>query len=318
MVVLAQHGLAVVAAVLALASPQQEGAPTGPAAALSFQVARSVLFEADRAAHPICNEGAEPEQIACLIGARFARDPKAAEIALSLYWTTGCVAGLLPEQDFDGAYRGRLHLVPRLPVGAHRKHLEWLAAALTEFDGFFTGLEHRLGRPLGYRWRNLELRFFESVRRRTPSAWASGWNVSYNVAGSLFRSASGVRDTLFHEVFHLNDFARGGWSERALASVYQRIVERCGTKVKCLAPYAPDSIIVRGGTYYAFMPDNGVQEYAADVAKRWYVEHRLLRQGRKVSRPFKCGPPENAEAWRLVAEEFFGGIDDVPACPRPR
>ena len=29
---------------------------------------------------------------------------------------------------------------------------------------------------------------------------------------------------------------------------------------------------------------------------------------------FKCGPPENAEAWRLIADEFFAGVDRVPPC----
>jgi len=180
-------------------------------------------------------------------------------------------------------------------------------------------VEREAGRPLQYRWRPLELRFFESLKRRTPSAWASNWNVSYNVAGSLFGSAAGVRGTMFHELFHLNDFARGTWSRRALGPTYERIVARCGTAVRCLAPYAPDAVIVRvpGGTYYAFMPENGVQEYAADVAKRWYVEHRLLRGKQKLARPFKCGPPENAQAWKLVVDEFFGGVDRVPACPTP-
>ena len=30
---------------------------------------------------------------------------------------------------------------------------------------------------------------------------------------------------------------------------------------------------------------------------------------------FKCGPPENARAWRLLVDEFFGGLDRTPACP---
>ncbi len=321
MLALAQHGLAVVGAVLALASPQ-EAIPANPrlTPALSVEVAKTVLYEADGAVQPGCEEGTDAERISCLLEARFRADPLAAQAALALYRRTGAVVGLLPEQDFDGSYRGKLHFVPRLPVAEHRKHLEWLAAALTEFDELFTSLEQRLGKPLSYRWRALELRFFESVKARTPSAWASEWNVSYNVNGSLFRSAAGVRETMFHELFHLNDFDRGGWSRRALSGVYDRIVARCGTAVKCLAPYSPDGIVVKvkGGTYYDFMPQNGVQEYAADVAKRWFVEHRALRAGEKVARPFKCATPENAEAWKLVVDEFFGGVDDVPACPAQR
>jgi hypothetical protein len=30
--------------------------------------------------------------------------------------------------------------------------------------------------------------------------------------------------------------------------------------------------------------------------------------------PFKCGPPENAKAWDLLKDEFFGGVDLVPPC----
>jgi hypothetical protein len=31
-------------------------------------------------------------------------------------------------------------------------------------------------------------------------------------------------------------------------------------------------------------------------------------------KPFKCGNPENAKAWALVVQEFFGGVDLIPAC----
>ncbi|MBI5547743.1 MAG: hypothetical protein HY901_28000 [Deltaproteobacteria bacterium] len=302
------------AGVVALAAPL-DAAAAEPTHAIGLAQAREILFSADKrsVAEERCGTGAEREQIACFVALRFAEDAKAAKLAVDLYERTGTVAGTLPEQDFDGAYRGRLHLVPKLPVGPHRRHLEWAAAALLELDDFFADLQRDA--PVNYRWKPLDLRFFESVKRRTPSAWASGWEVAYNVSGSLFGSAAGVRETMFHEVFHLNDFARGQWSQRALADVYGRIVARCGTRIGCLAPYAPDPIIVRGGTYYAFMPDNGVAEYAADLAKRYYVEHRALMRKQKLpGRPFKCLAPENAEAWRRVSQEFFGGVDRVPAC----
>jgi hypothetical protein len=35
-----------------------------------------------------------------------------------------------------------------------------------------------------------------------------------------------------------------------------------------------------------------------------------------VKRPFKCGPAENAKAWAALVEEFFGGVDLVPACTK--
>jgi hypothetical protein len=272
-------------------------------------LAQDILFLTDKSPAP-CDTGTEPEQISCLIAARYAKDPLAAKTASSLYAASGTVMGVLPEQDFDGGYRGQLHLVPHLPVGVDRKHLEWAAAALTDFDSFFTGLG---GKP-NYRWRALDFRFFESVKRRTPSAYAVDWAVAYNVSGSLFLSEAGVRGTLFHEVFHLNDQGHRDWSRRALSDIYDRILNRCGTDVKCLTPYTPDSIKVRGGTYYDFQPGNGVGEYAADIARRYYTEHRALLKKEKPITPFKCGNADNAKAWSMVVDEFFGSIDLVPAC----
>jgi hypothetical protein len=235
---------------------------------------------------------------------------------VQLFRDTGSVVGLLPAQTFDGAYRGRLRLVPHLPVKHSRMQLEWAAAALTDMDAFFVALEAD-GTRLNYRWRDLDVRFFASVKRKTPSAFAHHWQVAYNVRGSLFTSSKRVKETLFHEVFHLNDFAHGRWSERTLKPIYDRIVLRCGKDTTCLKPYAPDSIHVRvkGGTYYAFMPDNGVMEYAADLAKRWFVEHdELLRTKGLKAAPFRCGAPENAQAWQLLVDEFFAGIDHTPPC----
>jgi hypothetical protein len=161
------------------------------------------------------------------------------------------------------------------------------------------------------------------VGRTTPSAYAEGWSVSYNVSGSLLVSADAVRETLFHEIFHLNDFAHGDWSGSQLRSIFDAIVSRCGTRVACLRPYAPGDTMVRGGTYYAFQPDNGeaVHEYAAELALRWYQEQRaVLRHearlpARLPARPaFKCGPEENRRAWEAMVAEFFGGADATPAC----
>lgn len=170
--------------------------------------------------------------------------------------------------------------------------------------------------PVRYRHRSLALRYFRSVRARTPSAYASGWTVAYNLAGSLHRSADEVRETLFHEIFHLNDSAHGAWSQAALSPIYDAIVARCGTRIPCLAPYSPNGTIVKGGTYYSFQPGNGVGEYAAELAIRYYREQRAALRGERLGKPpFKCGPPENARAWSLLAGEFFGGADRVVPCP---
>ncbi len=252
----------------------------------------------------------------CLLSTRYEGDAAAARIATELFETTGDVAGVEVEHDMEGGFRGRIHIVPEVAAGRYRRHLAWIAAAVRDFDAFFAAL--RAPAPVRYRVRPLAFQFFRSVGRTTPSAYAGGWSVAYNVSGSLFGSGEAVRETLFHEVFHLNDGDHGDWSARHLQPIFDAIVARCGTRVACLRPYAPGDTLVKGGTYYAFQPDNGetVHEYAAELALRWYREQRAAQRGEAPGRlAFKCGPDENRRAWEAMASEFFGGADAVPACP---
>ncbi|MGN6104649.1 MAG: hypothetical protein ACTHU0_06075 [Kofleriaceae bacterium] len=255
--------------------------------------------------------------IECLIERAYTEDPRARALALALFRGAGHVAGVGPEEIMDGGYRGKIRLVPQLPIGKYRKHLQWLVEADRSIDRFFSRLFEDRPAP-AYRWRALQLRFVRSVGKHTPSAYAMGWLIAYNVEGSLLTSAAGVRETYFHELFHNNDAAHGDWSARHLARDYEAIVARCGTSRRCLAPYAPNDTTVRGGTYYAFQPDNGngVHEYAAELAVRYWKEHReLLETGKLARRPFKCGRPENGRSWRALVGEFFGGRDLTPTCP---
>ena len=120
---------------------------------------------------------------------------------------------------------------------------------------------------------------------------------------------------MFHEVFHLNDATHRHFSQRALAPVFDRIVARCAARTPCLAPYSPGTTKVRNGTFYSFQPGNGVGEYGAELALRYYLETRAVLSGaRHGKKPFKCGPAENGEAWKLIVEEMFGGVDLVPPC----
>ena len=76
---------------------------------------------------------------------------------------------------------------------------------------------------------------------------------------------------------------------------------------------------MRGGTYYAFQPNNGdaVHEYAAELALRYYRENRAAMRGETLHHAlFKCGPVENQHAWRAIRDEFFGGADRTPNCSR--
>src|SRR5688500_16866238 len=100
--------IVVVTAVLALSEN---------AAAIDVAMARDILFAADNTMPPadVCASGDGVAQIGCLIDLRYAADKRAAKIARELHARTGSVSGILPEQDFDGEYRGMLHFVPHLP-----------------------------------------------------------------------------------------------------------------------------------------------------------------------------------------------------------
>jgi hypothetical protein len=260
---------------------------------------------------PRCPDVDAGERARCLLALRYEKDPAARALALSLFDSQHSLAGVTPEQDFDGSYRGVIHVVPDLPVGAKRPYLEWVAQALGELEALLGPLEKG---PRFYRWRGLSIGFFRSVNRRTPAAWAHGWSVEFNTAGTLNQSEEAVRELLVHEIFHLNDQAHDDWSHRALAKLYEGLVARCGTTKACLEPWAPMETSTKG-TYYAFVPENGVGEYAAELAARYVREQRTVSRGRKVAAPFKCRTPENAMAWGLLKAEFFANVDLVPECP---
>jgi hypothetical protein len=304
--------------------------------AISFTEALDITFpagvpaEAERcksegasAGSGAANSGAADERAAdaarirCLLRARFAGDDAARDMAIELYDKVGIVTGVGRDQKMDGGWRGEIHLVPELPVGKYKKHLAWVKAGFEDIDAFFAGLDARRapGTKAAYRYRALSLRFLRSAGRTTPSAYAQDWEVSYNVSGSLHASAEAVRETLFHEVFHTNDARHGHWSQKALTATVDSILDKCGQNSGCLAPYAPGTTMVRGGTYYAFQKGNGVGEYAAELASRYFLEHHAILSGKKHGKaPFKCGPPENAKTWKALVDEFFGA-DLTGDCP---
>jgi hypothetical protein len=254
-------------------------------------------------------------------------DAKAKDLARELWTKWKIVPGLEHAYTMDGGYRGMIKIEPAAPINGDRQHLEWVVTAFRDFEQFFDELA-RFGRDAGvtstgkvYRWRPITLRFFRSVAARTPSAYADGWTIAYNVVGSLNKSADAVRETMFHELFHSNDYAHSSedkpWSDGALRSSFDPVAKKCGSAIPCLTPYTPTDTIVRGGTYYAFQPGNGAPgvEYAAELATRYYREQRAIFRGLPRVKPFKCGPPENARAWKAMGDAWFGGIDAVPPCP---
>lgn len=269
-----------------------------------------------------CTSLAGDARARCAIDERYAADPKAGALANELWAKWKIAPGVEAAHTMDGGYRGMIRIEPAVPVNGDRKHIEWIALAMRDLDRFWSDLDalgptHATKR---YRFRPITLRFMRSMNgKRTPSAYAHDWTVAWNLAGSLHTSPDAVRETLVHEIFHLNDRAHAAasedwWSTRTLGKDYDGIVKKCGTALACLAPYAPNGTIVRGGTYYAFQPGNGVVEYAAELMVRYYREQRAAMRKLPREKAFKCGPAENARAWDAMRDEFFGGIDVVPAC----
>ena len=344
------RGLAAIAMIAACTPTTPKGSPTASASASAPVIASDasvpdasvevveeapsfgeivrVLF-AGGATPAACPESMASEaRTRCLFDERYRGDPKAAGIAYGMLVKWNIVAGVHPKDAFDGGFRGHIELVPTAPTGADRKHLEWVQDAFIDFDKFFVELEaygkaHDLAIEPSkrYRFRKLHLEFMRSVGGNRPSAMAIDWTISYNVLGSLNTSDEAVRETFFHEIFHLNDAVHPGphdrWSLGALKGVFDPIAKKCGTNDACLEPFSPNATKVRGGTYYSFQPNNGVPgvEYAAELATRYYREQRIALRNLPKVKPFKCGPTENAKAWELMKNEFFAGIDATPACP---
>jgi hypothetical protein len=291
--------------------------PLDPAPDPRAEDAERVLFLATDlrtdAVRKVCPTSLASEpRIRCLVGLRYEDEPPSRELALTFYAETGSLAGLLPEETSDDARGGKAHLLPARPIGANREQLRWIVEAFREYQRFLAALASRA--PVQFRDRPVDFRFFYSENKQAPSAFAVKRNIGYNLYGVVNVSAEAVRDLLFHEIFHLNDGWHDGWSARALAPIHALIVARCGRKKACLLPYSPTATMM-DGAYYSFAGSAAVREYAAELALRYYRENRAIVEHEPfMGKPFKCGPPENQEAWRLLVDEFFGGVDLVPEC----
>jgi hypothetical protein len=96
---------------------------------------------------------------------------------------------------------------------------------------------------------------------------------------------------------------------------YDAIVAKCpGAKIACLKPYAPNDTTVRGGTYYAFQPNNGngVHEYAAELAVRYWEEHSALLAKRRLRKPPSSAARRERTGLEGARRQFFAGRDLTP------
>ncbi|MFO0672091.1 MAG: hypothetical protein U0235_21105 [Polyangiaceae bacterium] len=116
---------------------------------------------------------------------------------------------------------------------------------------------------------------------------------------------------MFHEIFHLNDAARGDCLLACSARTTAPSSRSAGPTYVASRHTRPAARSTAEPT--AFQPDNGVsvREYGAELALRWYREQRAIVRGEPVKR--SSAAAENARAWRAV-DEFFH-VDRVPACP---
>src|SRR5512139_1685939 len=92
--------------------------------------------------------------VACVIDRAYRSDAKARGLALALWTERGDLAGVGPDEIMEGGYRGKIHLVPQLPIGGYRRHLAWVAEATRSIDGFFSDAFADHAAP-AYRWRGL-------------------------------------------------------------------------------------------------------------------------------------------------------------------
>jgi hypothetical protein len=269
-----------------------------------------------------CKVGNDSARIICLLERRYP-NKKDSDLFVALYKTVGAVAGVELAHTRKVGYRGVIQFVPEPPIGAYHQQLIWVLEGFTDIDAMLRSLETTAKKALPFRWTDLELKFYRTVKRKTPNAYATRWEMAYNVVGSMFKSQAVVTETLFHEIFHMNDEEHGAWSEKFLNKSYLKILKECAVKgkklpdTKCLTPYSPGTVKVTGGTYYSFQPGNDVREYAAELALRYYQEqHAYWKEDKKKPTPFKCMTQDNADNWKLFVDEFFLGVDLVPACKK--
>jgi hypothetical protein len=267
-----------------------------------------------------CPESLSPRDHAdCLLALRFAPDPVALGLARALYARTGTLPGIGGHTNIEGFRGEAVALFPALPIGEHRHHLAWIHDSLEGFDAFVGEIASRAPRLVVFEPRPRAFVFYRTAVPSYPSAYCSEGIIAYNLEGPLHADPRDARETLFHELFHVNDARRGAWSVAALGDVYDSILRRCGEDHECLRPYAPHPSVVVAGTYYAFDPrTRDVREYAAELALRYFLEHEAVLSGASPGAPsFKCLTPENRVAWERITDAFFGGVDLTPSCAAP-
>lgn len=311
------RGLAACVLVSAIVGCDVARPPSSPTSSPRNQQARQLLCADldEKTCVEACPDGADLREHAdCLMRLRLSSDPEALELARSLYTKTNALVGVDASGSIDGYGGQDVPLYPALPIGEHRHHLAWLRRSLVAFEAFIVALAPHAPRPVKFQPRPRGFVFYQTAERSFPSAYCSGAVIGYNVRGPLNSNWRDMHETLFHELFHVND--EEGWTSSALGALFDSIVERCGDQHECLAPFSPHTTIVPGGTYYAFdRRTRDVREYGAELALRYFLEHEaILASEPPVLPSFKCLTEENRLAWERLADALFGGANLTPSC----
>ena len=180
--------------------------------------------------------------IECLIENAYAkRSPRRRRSRSRCTANSGSVAGVGPDEIMDGGYRGKIHLVPQLPTGEYRKHLEWVARrARRSIDEFFAKLYDKQPAP------ELSLaRAPAAVRALGRQAHAE--RVRDRLArrvqrrGLAAHDRDGVRETSSTSCSTPTTARTATGRRKTLQKDYDAIVAKCPARtIKCLAPYAPN------------------------------------------------------------------------------
>ena len=292
----------------AAAAPAASAAPT-PTPTVDLARARRLLPGFDDCA-----------DVACLIERAYSPTRRRARSRSALWNDAGDVAGVgpdemhgrrLPRQDPPGAAAAARRAPPSTWSGSPTR-------CGRSTSSFATRSPPRRRRAIA--GARLAFRFVRSVGKRTPSAYADGWAVEYNVEGSLLTSAAGVRETLFHELFHTNDEDHGDWSASSLQTDYDAILAQVRPAEQPL-PGALRAEHDDGARRHLLCVPAEQRQRGARVRGRARACATSANRARcspaaSCRRPaFKCGPAENGRAWSALVDEFFAGRDRVPACP---
>ncbi|MCU0682039.1 MAG: hypothetical protein MUF34_07240 [Polyangiaceae bacterium] len=287
--------------------------------------------------------GSRGGPIGCLLEARFAEDPSALKLALSLYTRTGSVVGAEDEHWVDRHDGERAHLLPALPVGSARKQLDRVVGTLLGVNDFLAEVARLGGRAPRFRATGLRVRFFRPEGPADAEIYTSEGQLGvpvdvppqphspraphrHRAAAARVASVQALgpralvrtprplsRDDVVRALVRLNDGEHGGWSKRALGNIYHKVLDHCGSDTRCHARFDPRP---PGSRPSLFREGGNPADYGVELIFRYYREQKAaLSRPRSPPPAFKCAEPENGLAWSLAAGEFFAGFDRSAACP---